>query len=349
MTPIDIAGHKIGPGYPCFIIAEAGVNHNGDVELARRLVDVAAEAGAAAIKFQTFKSERVVSAGAPKAKYQIDTTDPTESQLDMIRELELSPDEFRQIQAYCYQRGVLFMSTPFDHESVDLLADMDVPAFKIGSGEITNLPLLAHVAGKGKPIIVSTGMSTMDDVANAMKIVNDAGADKPALLHCVSNYPADPADANLRAMHALAVAFDVPVGYSDHTQGMEVMLAAVALGAHVVEKHFTLDRSMPGPDHLSSLEPDELSKMVRSIRIVESSLGHGRKEPAASEANTAAVARRSLVAASHISAGTRLTHELIEILRPGTGFAPELHDQIVGKLATTDIPKGTLLSWEMLD
>ena len=349
ITTFDIRGHTIGPGHPCFIIAEAGVNHNGDVELAKRLVEVASQSGANAIKFQTFKAEHVVSAAAPKANYQVTTTDPTESQLDMIRNLELSPEEFRQIQSYCHDRRMLFMSTPFDHESVDLLADMGVPVFKIGSGEITNLPLLTRVASNSKPMIVSTGMSTMDDVQTAVRTIHNAGTRELALLHCVSNYPADPTDANLRAMHTLTDTFNVPVGYSDHTQGLEVALAAVALGAQIIEKHFTLDRSMPGPDHRSSLEPNELSQLVRGIRTVESALGHGRKEPTISEANTSAVARRSLVAAAAISTGTKVTAEMISILRPGTGLPPELHDLVIGKVALCDIPEGSLLSWEMLE
>ena len=345
---IRIGNRAVGFGEPVFIIAEAGVNHNGDVELAKRLINVAAEAGADAVKLQTFKAERVVSATAPKAEYQLQTTDAVESQLDMLRRLELSLEAHRELQAYCQERGVLFMSTPFDEESADLLDELGVPVFKVGSGEITNWPFLEYVARKGKPIILSTGMSYLSEVDEAVRVIRDAGCDQLVLLHCVSNYPADPADANLRAMQTLAAAFGVPVGYSDHTLGIEVAIAAVALGACVIEKHFTLDRSLPGPDHRASLEPDELKSLVRGIRTVEAALGHGCKKPAASEANTAAVARRSLVAVQDIPAGTTLTEELIATKRPGTGLPPAMRPYLVGRTVRVSVPDGTLLKLEML-
>ena len=345
---IKIAGRRVGADQPCFIIAEAGVNHNGDVELARRLVDVATEAEADAIKFQTFKAEQVISATAPKAEYQLQTTDPAESQLDMARRLELSPEAHRELQAYCQERGVLFMSTPFDEESADLLNELRVPVFKIGSGEITNWPFLEYVARKGKPIILSTGMSYLSEVDEAVRVIRSAGCDQLVLLHCVSNYPADPADANLRAMQTMAAAFQVPAGYSDHTPGIEVALVAVALGACVIEKHFTLDRNLPGPDHWASLEPDELTALVRGIRTVEAALGHGCKRPAASEANTAAVARRSLVAAQDIPADTMLTEEMIAIKRPGTGLPPAMRPYLAGRTVLTPVQAGTLLTLEIL-
>lgn len=348
IEPVTIGERKVGPGHPVFIIAEAGVNHNGDIELAKRLVDVAAEAGADAVKFQTFRADRVVSAMAPKAEYQIHTTDPSESQLDMLRRLELSPDAHRELQAYCRERGIIFMSTPFDEESADLLQELDVPTFKIGSGEITNWPFLEYVARKGKPIILSTGMSFLSEVDEAVRVIREAGCDQLVLLHCVSNYPADPADTNLRAMPTMATAFQVPVGYSDHTPGIEVAVAAVALGACVIEKHFTLDKSLAGPDHQASLEPDELRTLVRGIRTVEAALGNGQKEPAASEADTAAVARRSLVAARDIPAGTILTDDLIAIKRPGTGLPPAMRPYLIGRTARTTIPAGALLALEML-
>ena len=345
---IEITGRKIAPTHPCFIIAEAGVNHNGDFELARQLIDVAVEAGADAVKFQTFQAERVVSAEAPKAAYQLETTDDAESQLEMIRKLELSPDDHVELQAYCQESGILFISTPFDQESVDLLDTLDVPAFKVGSGEITNWSLLEHIAGKGKPIILSTGMSYLSEVDEAVRVIEDAGNDQLVLLHCVSNYPADPSDVNLRAMETMAKAFQVPVGYSDHAPGIEIALAAVALGACVIEKHFTLDKDLPGPDHKASLEPEELKALVRGIRVVESSLGHGRKQPAPSEANTAEVARRSLVAARDIPAGTKLSEGLIAIKRPGTGLPPRLRPHLLGQTVKADIKAGTLFIWEML-
>jgi len=240
------------------------------------------------------------------------------------------------------------MSTPFDEESADFLADLGVAVFKIPSGEITNLPFLRHVACRGKPMIVSTGMSYLGEVETAVRTIEEAGNYDFVLLHCVSNYPADPADVNLRAMQTMATAFGVPVGYSDHTLGIEVAIAAVALGACVIEKHFTLDRSLPGPDHRASLEPDELAVLVRGIRTVEAALGQGRKEPAASEANTAAVARRSLVAARDIPAGTVLTEEMLAIKRPGTGLPPAMLGHTLGRRTRVNMPAGTIIDLGML-
>jgi N-acetylneuraminate synthase len=348
VAPVEIAGRMIGPGYSCFIIAEAGVNHNGSLEMARQLVDVAAKAGANAVKFQTFRADRVATPNAAKADYQLRTTASSESQLEMLRRLELPQQAHRALAESCHQRGILFMSTPFDEESADFLAELGVPAFKIPSGEITNLPFLAHVAHKGKPMVVSTGMSHLAEVADTVRVIRDAGNGQIVLLHCVSDYPADPKEANLRAMLTMAEAFGVPVGYSDHTPGIEVALAAVALSACVIEKHFTLSRSLPGPDHQASLEPQELAALVQGIRRVEAALGHGRKEPTPSEADTAAVARRSLVAARDISIGKTLTPELIAIKRPGTGLPPALINQVIGRIAARDIPAGTVLRLEML-
>ena len=347
MKTIDVYTHKIGPNQHTFIIAEAGVNHNGSLEMAHQLVGVAVQAGADAVKFQTFKAEKVISPQAPKADYQKGTTDPDESQLDMVKRLELSFDAFRELYAYCQQQGILFMSTPFDEESADFLADLGVAVFKIASGELTNLPFLAHVARKGKPMIVSTGMARLGEVETAVNAIEKVGNRDFVLLHCVSNYPAEPADINLRAMQTMATAFGVPVGYSDHTLGIEVALAAVALGACVIEKHFTLDRSLPGPDHRASLEPNELAELVRGIRTVEAALGHGRKEPAASEANTAAVARRSLVAARDIPAGVVLTEEMIASRRPGTGLPPAMAEYIIGRHTRANISAGTIIEFGM--
>lgn len=348
VATVNIAGRNVGPGHPCFIIAEAGVNHNGSPELARRLVDVAAQAGADAVKFQTFKAERMVTRDAPKAEYQKRTTDVAESQFDMLRRLELSPEMHRELMACCGERGILFMSSPFDEDSADLLANLGVAVFKIPSGEITNLPFLSHVALKDKPMIVSTGMSYLSEVEAAVRTIEEAGNRQLVLLHCVSNYPADPGDANVMAMRTMATAFGVPVGYSDHTPGIEVPLAAVALGACVIEKHLTLDCSLPGPDHRASLEPEGFSAMVRGIRTVESALGHGRKVPAASEVNTASVARKSLVAARDIPADTVLTEELIAIRRPGTGLPPAMLPYLIGRTIRIRVPAGDLLRLEIL-
>jgi N,N'-diacetyllegionaminate synthase len=344
----NVAEHIIGSGYPCFIIAEAGVNHNGSLEMARQLVDVAVRAGANAVKFQTFKAERLATPDAPKAEYQVQATDAAESQYEMLRQLELSPQAHHELMNYCRKKGILFMSTPFDEENADFLDDLGIAAFKVPSGEITNLPFIAHVARKGKPLIVSTGMAYLSEVEAAVRTIEEVGNRDFILLHCVSNYPADPADANLRAMQTMEMAFGAPVGYSDHTLGIEASLAAVALGACILEKHFTLDRNLSGPDHRASVEPDELATLVQGIRNVEAALGHGRKEPAASEANTAAVARKSLVAARDIPTGTKLTGELMAIKRPGTGLPPAMRPYLVGRTVRVDVQGGALLTLEML-
>jgi N,N'-diacetyllegionaminate synthase len=348
LRPINIAGREVGPGRSCFIIAEAGVNHNGSVERARQLIEVAVQAGADAVKFQTFRAERVVTPDAPKAAYQLRNTGIVESQYEMLRRLELPQEAHRELMSYCSEHGILFMSTPFDEDSADFLDELGIAVFKLPSGEITNLPFITHVARKGKPLIVSTGMACMSEVETAVGSITAAGNRDFVLLHCVSNYPAEPADVNLRAMRTMLETFNVPVGYSDHTQGIEVSLAAVALGACVIEKHFTLSRDLPGPDHRASLEPDELSAMVRGIRTVEAALGHGRKEPAASEAETVAIARRSLVAACDIAAGTKLTEDLIAIRRPGTGLPAAMLPKVVGRTMRVPARAGTLLTLEML-
>jgi N-acetylneuraminate synthase len=316
--------------------------------MAFRLVDAAAEAGADVVKFQTFKAEEVVSPVAPKADYQVQTTGGAESQLEMVKKLELSDDAFRQIQRRCVEKGIVFLSTPFDKGSADLLEEMGVEAFKIGSGELTNLPFLAYLARKGKPLILSTGMSNLDEVVASVEALRAAGNKDLVLLHCVSNYPAAPASVNLRAMKTLEERFDVPVGYSDHTQGIAISLAAVALGACVIEKHFTLDCNLPGPDHRASIEPHELAEMVRGIRMVQTAIGDGIKRPVSEEMSTAAVARRSLVAAADLPAGTVLTADHIAIRRPGSGLPPSMYSQVVGRRLLAELGAGNLFTMEML-
>ena len=316
--------------------------------MALQLVDAAADAGADAVKFQTFKSEKLVSPKASKANYQVETTGGSESQLDMIRRLELSTSDHDSIIAHCHKREICFLSTPFDLESVDLLESLNVPAYKLPSGEITNLPLLKHVAKTEKMIFLSTGMSYLGEVEQAVNAIRSTSNSEIILLQCVSNYPADPSDVNLRAMRTMAQAFKVEVGYSDHTPGDAVTLAAVALGARVIEKHFTLNRELPGPDHRSSLEPEEIAAMVRSIRTVEDALGTGIKAPSKSEANTASVARKSLVATRDLQAGKKLSAADIAILRPGTGLAPSLFENIIGRTLGSDVEAGTPLQWEDL-
>jgi N,N'-diacetyllegionaminate synthase len=345
---ISIGERRVGKEEPCFIIGEAGVNHNGSFDLARELVDVAVNAGCDAVKFQTFKAEKVCSSLAPKAAYQLQTTATEESQLEMVKKLQLPFDAFRELHRYCRDRGIIFLSTPFDYESADFLAELPVPAFKISSGEITNLFFLEHVSRKHRPVIVSTGMATMDEVRIAVEAIRAAGNPEMVILHCVSNYPADPSSMNLRAMRTLEERFGVAVGLSDHSLGTEVAFAAVALGACVIEKHFTLSRELPGPDHGASLEPQDLAGMVKGIRKIEAALGDGVKRPTAEELNTADVARRSLVAARFIPAGAPLTADMLDILRPGTGLPPAMRSQLLGRHAHHDIEAGTILSLDML-
>lgn len=345
---VQIGGRTIGHGYSCWIIAEAGVNHNGDLELAKQLVDAAVAAGADAIKFQTFRAAELASPEAPKAMYQLQSTDQGESQLEMLMALELPGEVFGELAALCREKEILFLSSAYDKESVDLLFECHVEAFKIASGEITNLPLLEYVAGKGKPVLLSTGMSYLSEVDEAVRVLREGGCDQLVLLHCVSDYPADSSHINLRAMATLSAAFDLPVGYSDHTLGAEVAIAAVALGACVLEKHFTLDRGFTGPDHRASLEPEAMAEMVRSLRLVEQSLGHGRKEPTPGETEIAAVVRRSLVLARDLPAGSVVTDDALALQRPGTGLPLEARPYVVGRTARVALPQGTLLSLEML-
>ncbi len=331
-----------------FIIAEAGINHDGDLGRAMALVDIAVASGADAVKFQTYDVDALVQADAKKAAYQYDPDAPAETQADMLRRLALSHDAFRALHRHCVEKGILFLSTPFDTASADFLEALGMEMFKVPSGEITNTPFLAHLAAKGRPMIVSTGMSDMEEIAQAVGVIKEAGDPPLTLLHCVSAYPAAAADANLRAMHSLTARFQVPVGYSDHTLGTEVAIAAAALGAQVIEKHFTFDRSLPGPDHKASLEPDELRHLVEAIRNVEVALGTGDKQPTAAELEIARIARKSLIAACDIEAGSVLTAAMIAIRRPGDGMSPSALDDILGRQAAQMIAAGTPLRKEMI-
>lgn len=342
----QIGSRRVGTGAPCFVIAEAGVNHNGERSTARRLIDAAVAAGADAVKFQTFRAEQLATRQAPKAAYQKKSGRAGESQWAMLKRLELSAEDHSVLFDYAKKRKILFLSTPFDFESADFLERLGILAFKIGSGEITNWPFLAHIAGKKKPVILSSGMSTLEEVRAAVRVIEKSHAPL-ALLHCVSNYPARPAEANLRAMDTLSEAFSCPIGFSDHTLGLEVAFAAVARGACVLEKHLTLDRSAPGPDHRASLEPREFKALVKGVRIIEASLGHGRKEPVPSEKAIARVARKSLVATTNIPAGSRLQRRWLGVKRPGTGLSPAFLEEVIGRTAKRDIPGGALLTKEM--
>ena len=313
------------------IIAEAGVNHNGDMELAKRLIDIAADAGADLVKFQTFTVERLASQSAPKADYQNQTTDRVESQFAMLKQLELSMQMHEVLFAHCQQRNVGFFSTGFDIQSLDYLASLGAERFKIPSGEITNLPYLRHIGGFGKPVILSTGMATLGEIEAALEAVETAGTPRThiTMLHCNTEYPTPMQDVNLRAMCSIRDAFGVAVGYSDHTSGIEVPIAAVALGATVIEKHLTLDRNLSGPDHKASLEPDEFAAMVRAIRNIEQAMGDGIKRPSPSEAKNKPIARKSLVAAKQIRAGEQFTDENVTVKRPGTGISPMRWDEVM--------------------
>jgi N,N'-diacetyllegionaminate synthase len=332
-----------------FVIAEAGVNHNGRLDLALRLVEVAAMAKVDAVKFQTFRADRLASAEAPKAGYQSDKTGGG-SQLEMLRQLELSDDDHLAVARHCNELSIEFMSTPFDVDSADFLVDLGMRRIKVPSGELTNKPFIEHLAGLGKPLVVSTGMATLEEVTEAIAwitAVHNTLPMKPlvTLLHCTSNYPAAADDVNLRAMATLASETGLAVGYSDHTNGIAVATAAVALGATVIEKHFTLDRNMPGPDHQASLEPDDLVAMVNAIRVAERCLGDGRKEPRASEWVMRNVARRSLTLVKGMNRGDRLQPGDVAILRPGHGIAPKFANDIMGRVLARTLPGGTTLQW----
>ena len=328
------------------IIAEAGVNHNGDIELAKRLIDVAADAGADLVKFQTFSAERLTTQSAPKAYYQNQTTDSAESQYLMLKQLELSMEMHEVLISHCQQRNIGFFSTGFDIQSLDYLALLGPERFKIPSGEITNLPYLRHVGGYGKPVILSTGMATLSEIEAALEVLEAAGTPRRQItvLHCNTEYPTPMQDVNLRAMCSIRDAFGVAVGYSDHTAGIEVPIAAVALGATVIEKHLTLDRNLPGPDHKASLEPYEFAAMVRAIRNIEQAMGDGIKRPSPSEAKNKPIARKSLVAAMPIHAGEQFTAENVTAKRPGTGISPMRWDEVIGRVAGRDFAADELIT-----
>lgn len=349
MRGFPIGGRLIGPGHAAYVIAEAGVNHGGDVEKALRLVDVAADAGADAVKFQTFSAARLVSADAAKAAYQKKTGPWRESQRDMLEKLELDEMAHMKIRHKCRDREIEFLSSPFDEEAADFLEEIGIKAFKVASGEITNLPFLGYLGGKGLPLILSTGTADMAEVAAAVETLRSAGAKDIALLHCVSAYPAEPADCNLSAMKTLADTFQAPVGWSDHTLGWEVTVAAAAMGANVIEKHLTFDADALGPDHRVSLEPIPFAAMVAAVRAVESAIGDGVKTPRDCEKDVAMAARKSLVAARDLRAGENLAREDIAARRPGDGLSPATLDQWVGRKLNRDVGEGALLTPDMFD
>ncbi|MDR3541402.1 MAG: N-acetylneuraminate synthase [Desulfosporosinus sp.] len=326
-----------------FIIAEAGVNHNGDLKLAKNLIDAAKIAGADAVKFQTFKAESLVSKMAQKADYQKQTTESDESQLEMLKKLELSYGDFKGLKKYCEEQEILLLSTPFDLDSIVFLESLEMPIYKVPSGEITNLPYLMKIANTGKPVIMSTGMSDLEEVNLALKVLRDNGAGSIKLLHCNTQYPTPFDDANIRAMLTLKERFSVEVGYSDHTLGIEAPIAAVALGAKVIEKHFTLDKNMKGPDHKASLDPQELKAMVTSIRNIELALGDGIKRSSKSESSNIEVARKSIVAKRNIVQGELFTEDNLTVKRPGNGISPMKWFEVLGTSADRDFCEDELI------
>ncbi|WP_109098915.1 N-acetylneuraminate synthase [Aquimarina sp. AU58] len=328
------------------IIAEAGVNHNGDIKLAKKLIDAAAAAGVDYVKFQTFNSKKLVSKNAQKATYQKENTgNASESQLAMLQKLELSKDMHLELIQYCNSKNIKFLSTGFDLESIDFLNELNIDLFKVPSGEITNLPYLRKIGSLGKPIIISTGMADLKEIEEAVHVVVEAGASMSSItiLHCNTEYPTPMHDVNLRAMNTIKETFNVPIGYSDHTLGIEIPIAAVALGATVIEKHFTLDKTMEGPDHKASLEPEELKAMVTAIRNIENALGHGRKEPSNSEKKNKEIARKSIVAKKSIQLGDIFTDDNITVKRPGSGISPMKWDSVIGTKALRDYQEDDLI------
>lgn len=347
MEIVKIGDRPVGAGAPVYIIAEAGSNHDRDLDQARRLIDVAAEAGADAVKFQTFRADAIVAETTTRAKYLDAILPPGQTMSDLFRQLELPREWHAGLKEHAESRGIDFLSTPFDHEAVDLLDDIGVKAFKVATYELWHLPLIRDIASRGKPIICSTGMANIAEVQAAVDTVAATGNDQLILLHCVVNYPPPFSDLNLRAIETMRTAFRVPVGYSDHSPGLLAPIVATTLGAAVLEKHFTTDRSRPGPDHRFALEPDDLRAMVQAVRDTEAALGDGVKRMAAAEADLYVTARRSLFAARTIEADSVLSEADVAILRPGTGM--EVHDlpHVVGRTARRRINRHEPLAWDM--
>ncbi len=344
MKKVKIADRLIGNSEPCFIIAEAGVNHNGNINLAKKLIDVAKEAGADAVKFQTFKAEELLTKTAGKAKH----IEGELSFFEMVKRLELGKKELQQIAEHAKRKGIIFLSTPTGEESVDLLSDLGVPAYKIASGDITNIPLLRYVAREKLPIILSTGMANLGEIEEALNAIYASGNKEVILLHCVASYPTPLEEVNLRVIETLKQAFQVPVGFSDHTVSTVVPIVAVVLGASIIEKHFTLDKNLPGPDHKASASPDELRQIVHGIREFELASGSPIKKATKSEESTKLAFRRSIVARTHIPKGTKIKAPMLSFKRPAGGVSPQYVDSVIGKEAKSDIEPDQIIKWDML-
>lgn len=346
MKKVKIGDRIIGEDEPTFIIAEAGVNHNGDIKLAKKLIDAASDAGADAVKFQTWVTEEIITKDVPKPKYQLRTTRIEESQYDMLKKLELSWDDHLVLKDYANECGILFSSTPGEEKSTDLLESLGVKFFKIGSDDLTNHPLLEYVASKGRPMIVSTGMGNLGEIEEAMNIISSTGNEDVILLHCTFEYPPAFRDLNLRVINTMQRAFQIPVGYSDHTTNFVASIAAVSLGASVIEKHITLDKTLLGPDHAASLEPGEFKELVRNIRDCEEALGSCIKKPSPPELENMKIARKSIVAKVEIPEGSVIEKHMAGIKRPGIGLPPRNLSMVVGRRARTRIKKDELITWE---
>jgi len=348
MKKIKIGDRLLGEGEPCFIVAEVGVNHNGSVNMAKKLIDAAKDAGADAVKFQAFKTEKLVTKYAEKPRYQKETTGSTKSQYDLLKGLELKDEEIEELYRYAKERGIIFLSSAFDKESVDLLDKLGVPAFKVASGEITNFALLEYIAERKKPIILSTGMSTLREIKEALEVIREEGVKDVVLLHCVTNYPAKTEEANLRVIEVWKQSFGLPIGFSDHTLGTAIPIAAAALGAVLIEKHFTLDKTLPGPDQRASLQPDEFKEMVEAIRDVEKARGNGVKRLTEEEERIKKVVRRSIVARVKIPKGTTITENMLDLKRPGTGLEPKYLSKVIGMKAKKNIKPDELVTFDKL-
>jgi N-acetylneuraminate synthase/N,N'-diacetyllegionaminate synthase len=348
LQSINIDNKTISKTSPVFIIAEAGVNHNGNLEMAKDLIKRAAACGADCIKFQTFKAERVVTKYAPKAKYQMGTTDKAESQLDMLKKIELRPEDHAELKEITEELDMVFLSTPYNFEDIDILENIGVSAYKVASGQIVELPFLRKIASKEKPVLLSTGMATLEEIDEALATILETGNEKVVLLQCTTNYPSKIEDANLRVIPAFQSEFSTLTGYSDHTVGEEAAISVVALGARIIEKHFTLDKNLQGPDHSSSMIPDEFNTFVRKIRRVETALGSAIKTPTKIEKENAVGMRRSIVASRNIKKGETINEESITFKRPANGLAPRFYDNITGKRATRDIVVDEIIQKDMI-
>ncbi|MXN65574.1 N-acetylneuraminate synthase [Stappia sp. GBMRC 2046] len=347
MNSFKIGDKSVGPDVPCFVIAEIGVNHNGDEDMAIALIEAARDAGADAVKFQTFNADKLVTRNAASAKYQRDNTG-VENQNALLKDLELDKSTHERLLTHCNRTGITFLSSPFDLESVDMLSSLGVPAFKVASPDCVSDRLLRHIGKAGKPVILSTGMCDIGEVISGVATLRKSGSDSIALLHCTSCYPAPLDEIHLRAMATIATATDLPVGYSDHSEGNAVSIAAVALGATIIEKHITLDRSLPGPDHPSSIEPKEFAQMVSGIRAVQRALGTPIKQPQPSELSARTLGRRSVATIRQLETGQTLSEQDLILLRPGTGIPPRLESTLIGRKLARPVEPLTLLSWEDL-